>query len=88
MKLVVETKYNLEDKVIAYFAGEGFRKCRIVDILPPDGFSARYGVARPQYLCRTIESDDDIPTTERFNEKELFTIEELQNKIDIIKENW
>lgn len=87
MKLTIETRYNLDDKVIAYFKGDGFRKCRILDIIIAE-FSAISSAAKVQYKCRTMESGDDIPTTQYFEECELFTPDELQNKINIIIENW
>lgn len=87
MKLTIETRYNLDDKVIAYFKGEGFRKCKILDIITPE-FSAIYSAAKVQYKCRTMESGDDIPTTQYFEECELFTPDELQKKINIMIENW
>lgn len=81
MKLILDTKYDINDTVIVYFVRQGFRKCRIVDIHPPKGFSAKCNEGEPLYECRTVEYGNAFPSTATFSEQELYTTEDFERMI-------
>lgn len=81
MELTINTKYNIDDTVIAYFEGEGFYKCKVIDIIPPKTFSARNDKVEPQYYCQSVDTNNGSLAQQRFNERELYTAEELMGKL-------